>query len=72
VRRLIGRLPGVRVLAGAAPDLRTRVTHYRANLADLSDAHQVVVIKTEESIRRSRWLISQSQRLINLLESRRL
>jgi hypothetical protein len=59
-------------LAGAAPDPRTPATHYRANLADLSDAHQAVVIKTEESIRRSRWLISQSQRLINLLESRRL
>jgi hypothetical protein len=46
-----------------------QLPHNRASIAELSDAHQRVVIETEESICRSRWAIAQSQRLMDLLAS---
>jgi hypothetical protein len=49
--------------------LRPRQQHYPyARLAELSDAHQRVVLDKEVTISDSRWLIAESRRLIETLE----
>jgi hypothetical protein len=42
--------------------------HQRANLVDLTEALQNVVLETEEHIRKSRWMIAQSRRLVQILD----
>ena len=49
--------------------LRARQAHcWKANLADLIEAHQRVVIEREECISHSEWMIARSQRLIEALD----
>lgn len=49
--------------------IRARKPHRKANLADLTEAHQRVALETEERISESRWMIAQSQRLIEILDA---
>jgi hypothetical protein len=43
--------------------------HRRATAADLNEANQAQLIRTEESISGSQWRIAHSQRLLELLAS---
>jgi hypothetical protein len=51
-------------------EIRARQPHHqKANLADLTEAHQRVALETEEQISESRWMIAQSQRLLQILDA---
>jgi hypothetical protein len=50
--------------------IRARQPHHqKANLADLTAAHQRVALETAERISESRWMIAQSQRLLQILDA---
>jgi hypothetical protein len=54
----------------AKRQIRARQPHHqKADLADLIEAHQRVALETEERISESRWIIAQSQRLLQILEA---
>ena len=43
--------------------------HQKADLADLTEAHQRVALETEERTSESSWMIAQSRRLIQILDA---
>jgi hypothetical protein len=49
--------------------IRARQPHHqKANLADLTEAHQRAALETEEHIGESCWMIAQSRRLLQILD----